>query len=80
MPADLSGFAMALDLKLQDQNVYYADLIQGKVLQPLKITTITPGGFNSAMKGLGRFGGQNKVPRLSNDRSLAKALVAHKDN
>lgn len=80
MPEDLSGFAMALDLKLQDQNVYYADLIQGKVLQPLKITTITPGGFNSAMKGLGRFGGQNKVPRLSNDRSLAKALVAHKDN
>jgi len=80
LPEDMPCFTMALDQKLQDQNVYYADLIQGKVLQKLKITVISPGGFNSVMKGMGRFGGQNKVPRLSNDRNLAEALIVHKVN
>ncbi len=74
LPSDLTAFAQALDQKLQEQNVYYADLIQGKVLQPLKITQVSGGGFNAVMKSLGRFGGQNKVPRLANDRALAEPL------
>ncbi len=74
LPGDLKIFAQALDEKLQAQNVYYADLIQGKVLQPLIITQVSSGGFKSVMKSLGRYGGQNKVPRLSNDRALANPL------
>lgn len=74
LPEDLKAFAQALDQKLQEQNVYYADLIQGKVLQPLIITQVSSGGFNAVMKSLGRFGGQNKVPRLGNDRALADPL------
>ena len=74
LPQDLTAFAAAIDQKLQEQNVYYADLIQGKVLQPLKITQVSTGGFNAVMKSLGRFGGQNKVPRLANDRALAEPL------
>ena len=76
LPKDLEAFANALDDKLQEQNVYYADLIQGKVLQPLWITQVSSGGFNTVMKSLGRFGGQNKVPRLANDRALADPLSA----
>jgi phenylacetate-coenzyme A ligase PaaK-like adenylate-forming protein len=74
LPEDMKAFAQALDQKLQEQNVYYADLIQGKVLQPLIITQVSSGGFNAVMKSLGRFGGQNKVPRLGNDRALADPL------
>ena len=79
-PEDLAAFAQALDQKLQVQNVYYADLIQGKVLQPLIITQVSSGGFNAVMKSLGRFGGQNKVPRLANDRALADPLSAWTHN
>jgi len=76
LPSDLIAFAQALDENMQQQNVYYSDLIQGKVLQPLKITQVSSGGFNAVMKSLGRFGGQNKVPRLANDRALADPLSA----
>ena len=79
-PEDLKTFAQALDEKLQEQNVYYADLIQGKVLQPLIISEVSSGGFNEVMKSLGRFGGQNKVPRLANDRALADPLSAWTHN
>ncbi|TVZ52658.1 GH3 auxin-responsive promoter family protein [Dokdonia sp. Hel_I_53] len=68
---DIDAFAKALDLSLQSQNSYYFDLIEGKVLQPLKITTVTKGGFNEYMKSQGKLGGQNKIPRLSNDRKIA---------
>jgi hypothetical protein len=76
LPGDLIAFAQVLDENMQQQNVYYSDLIQGKVLQPLKITQVSSGGFNAVMKSLGRFGGQNKVPRLANDRALADPLSA----
>jgi len=57
--------------ELQKQNTYYFDLIQGKVLQPLKIRTVKQGGFQDYMKSIGKLGGQNKLPRLSNDRKIA---------
>ena len=73
-PKDLQLFAKAIDLALQQQNAYYKDLIKGKVLQNLIITTVLKGGFNAYMKSQGKLGGQNKLPRLSNDRKIAEAL------
>lgn len=64
------AFAKALDFSLQSQNSYYFDLIEGKILQPLKITRVVKGGFNDYMKSQGKLGGQNKIPRLSNDRKI----------
>jgi hypothetical protein len=73
-PEDLSTFASALDRSLQQQNSYYLDLIEGKVLQQLKISRIPSQGFQQYMKSIGKLGGQNKLPRLSNDRKIAEAL------
>lgn len=72
---DLIAFAQALDTSLQIQNSYYRDLIEGNILQPLKITEVVKGGFNNYMKSQGKLGGQNKIPRLSNDRKIADALT-----
>ncbi len=78
-PKDLEKFASKIDKSLQKQNSYYSDLIKGKVLQPLKITLIEKGGFNNYMKLMGKLGGQNKVPRLSNDREIADDLLKFKE-
>ena len=78
-PEDLSALAHKIDVSLQKQNSYYLDLIDGKVLQPLKITVIEKGGFNKYMKSVGKLGGQNKVPRLSNDRKIADELLKFKE-
>jgi len=74
-PFDLEEFSSLLDGFMQEQNVYYFDLLEGKVLQTLKITPIKKGGFNGYMKSVGKLGGQNKVPRLSNDRKIADVLT-----
>lgn len=74
-PDDLSKLAGKIEKSLQKQNSYYLDLIQGKVLQPLKISTVKKNGFQEYMKSIGKFGGQNKLPRLSNDRKIADALI-----
>ena len=75
LPKDLVDFAHKIDISLQKQNSYYFDLINGKILQPLKITIIEKGGFNKYMKSVGKLGGQNKVPRLANDRKIADELT-----
>lgn len=69
-PENLSALAKKIDISLQKQNTYYFDLIQGHVLQPLKITKVEKGGFQNYMKSIGKLGGQNKIPRLSNDRKI----------
>ncbi|SFC96133.1 GH3 auxin-responsive promoter family protein [Algibacter pectinivorans] len=69
-PEDMSALAKKIDESLQEQNTYYFDLIQGKVLQPLKITKVKKDGFQDYMKSIGKLGGQNKIPRLSNDRNI----------
>ena len=56
------------------QNIYYEDLIVGNILQPLVITPLQRDAFRSYMKSQGKLGGQNKVPRLSNDRKIADEL------
>jgi hypothetical protein len=71
---DVRAFAKALDASMQKQNSYYYDLIQGKVLQPLKISLVPENGFNTYMKSQGKLGGQNKIPRLANDRKIADQL------
>jgi hypothetical protein len=73
-PRDLEVFALELDNQLRRLNVYYDDLITGNILRTLKITSLQKNGFIEYMKSLGKLGGQNKVPRLSNDRKIAEAL------
>lgn len=75
-PADFSGFAKVVDEALQKTNAYYEDLISGKILQTLKIRPLQRDAFREYMKTQGKLGGQNKVPRLSNDRKIAGGLEA----
>jgi hypothetical protein len=77
-PTDMDKFCSTLDKALQKQNSYYFDLIDGKILQQLKITPVAKDGFQNYMKSLGKLGGQNKVQRLSNDRKVADKLTAFK--
>ena len=74
LPSDLSAFEASLDLSMQAQNVYYKDLINGKILRQLVVTPLAKGAFEAYMKSQGKLGGQNKVKRLSNDRELADLL------
>ena len=74
IPADLDRFAQFLDREMVKQNIYYDDLIQGSVLKPLVIRVLKRDSFRSYMKAQGKLGGQNKVPRLSNDRKIVSAL------
>jgi len=73
-PNNLEEFALAIDGAMRKQNVYYDDLIVGKVLQTLKITKVSKNGFQEYMKSIGKLGGQNKLPRLSNERKIADLL------
>ena len=73
-PDDMVAFETALDAEMEKQNVYYQDLIQGKVLRKLVVKPIIKQGFEKYMKSIGKLGGQNKVPRLANDRKIADAL------
>ena len=75
IPKNLSQFAKKVDENLRKKNIYYDDLIKGNILQPLKIQVMQKNGFINYMKSVGKLGGQNKVPRLSNDRKLASALT-----
>ena len=73
-PADLVAFSKELDDQLRTKNVYYDDLVRGNILEPLHISIVKKNGFIDYMKSIGKLGGQNKVPRLSNDRLLAEGL------
>jgi hypothetical protein len=73
-PSNLEDFAAKLDAAMRQQNVYYDDLIKGSILEPLKICPLQNDAFVQYMRSIGKLGGQNKVPRLSNDRVLADAL------
>lgn len=73
-PQDLAAFAKKVDDNLRTKNVYYDDLIGGNILQQLKIAPVKKNGFIDYMKSVGKLGGQNKVPRLSNDRKIAEEL------
>lgn len=73
-PADIHAFARSLDEELVRLNTYYKDLIFGSILRPLQVTSLPKDCFRNYMKSQGKLGGQNKVPRLSNDRTIASGL------
>lgn len=70
-PNNLEEFALKIDHAMRKQNVYYDDLIVGNVLRTVVITKVAKNGFQEYMKSIGKLGGQNKLPRLSNDRKIA---------
>lgn len=76
-PEDLERFVQTLDQQMRIQNVYYDDLIKGSILQPLRLNMLRKNAFIDYMKSVGKLGGQNKVPRLGNDRKLAEALAPY---
>jgi hypothetical protein len=73
-PQNLEKFAGKVDHHLRSKNIYYDDLVSGNILLPLHIRPVKKNGFIDYMKSIGKLGGQNKVPRLSNDRKLAQEL------
>ncbi|MEM0541501.1 GH3 auxin-responsive promoter family protein [Flavobacterium sp. j3] len=73
-PENMDEFALKIDNAMRKQNVYYDDLIVGKVLRTLVITKVKKNGFQDYMKSIGKLGGQNKIPRLSNDRKIVDLL------
>ncbi|HTH82313.1 MAG TPA: GH3 auxin-responsive promoter family protein [Mucilaginibacter sp.] len=73
-PKDLKAFALKVDKALQTKNIYYFDLIDGNILQPLVIQSMKKDAFINYMRSQGKLGGQNKVPRLANDRKIAEEL------
>lgn len=79
-PDDMGQFADKVDHYLRHKNVYYDDLVSGNILKPLKLTPVRKNGFIDYMKSIGKLGGQNKVPRLSNDRKIADELSKWKEN
>jgi len=78
-PQNIDQFTEEIDNNLREKNVYYDDLIAGNILQKLKITPIRKNGFIDYMKSIGKLGGQNKLPRLSNDRKIADELETYKE-
>lgn len=77
VPKNLETFALAVDNTLQKKNIYYFDLIEGNILHPLVIQTLKKDTFINYMRSQGKLGGQNKVPRLSNDRKIADELKGY---
>jgi acyl-CoA synthetase (AMP-forming)/AMP-acid ligase II len=73
-PSDMRAFIEKIEHNLRNKNVYYDDLISGNILQTLQLRRVRKNGFIDYMRSVGKLGGQNKVPRLSNDRQLADAL------
>ncbi|MCF8341209.1 MAG: GH3 auxin-responsive promoter family protein [Chitinophagaceae bacterium] len=77
IPENLVSFAEKVDIELRKKNIYYDDLIRGNILEKLVISPIRKNGFIDYMKAIGKLGGQNKVPRLSNDRKIADELLPY---
>lgn len=77
-PEDTELFRNELDLQLRARNTYYDDLISGNILQKLQITRLTRNAFHEYAKSQGKLGGQNKTPRLANDRNIADLLEIYK--
>ena len=78
-PSNLNEFTLLLDNNLQKQNSYYKDLISGNILTKLLITPLKKEAFRNYMKSIGKLGGQNKVPRLANDRKVGNEILKFKE-
>jgi phenylacetate-coenzyme A ligase PaaK-like adenylate-forming protein len=78
IPDNVECLATEIDNNLREKNIYYDDLINGNILEKLKIVPIRKNGFVDYMKSIGKLGGQNKLPRLSNERAIASSLYDYK--
>ena len=76
IPDNIECFAAEIDNNLREKNIYYDDLISGNILDALKIIPIRKNGFIDYMKSIGKLGGQNKLPRLSNERKYLEEILA----
>lgn len=74
-PQNINMFAKELDKKMRQKNVYYDELVEGNILQTLKIVSLPKGTFQAYMKSIGRLGGQNKIPHLANNRKIVDAIL-----
>jgi hypothetical protein len=74
-PADMAAFSASIDAALQKKNTYYKDLVSGGILRPAVVRPVPADAFQAYMKSMGKLGGQNKLPRLSNDRKIADWLT-----
>lgn len=79
-PSDMEAFSSSLDKHLQESNSYYKDLIQGSILRPLRVIDLKKDAFREFMKEKGKLGGQNKVPRLANNRDYADGLLKFRND
>lgn len=77
-PENIQLFRNELDDQLRKRNTYYDDLISGNILQKLHITGLKKNAFQEYAKSQGKLGGQNKIPRLANDRNIAESLRIYK--
>ncbi|WET48342.1 GH3 auxin-responsive promoter family protein [Chryseobacterium indologenes] len=77
-PENMEAFINELDQQLRNRNTYYNDLISGNILQKLHITRLKKNAFHEYAKSQGKLGGQNKIPRLANDRNIADLLEIYK--
>ena len=74
-PSNLEVFALRIDKAMKEKNIYYDDLVRGNILRPLVIRKVMRDGFQNYMKSIGKLGGQNKIPRVSDNRKIATALT-----
>ncbi|MDG2063040.1 MAG: GH3 auxin-responsive promoter family protein [Flavobacteriaceae bacterium] len=74
-PPNLEVFALRIDKAMKEKNIYYDDLVRGNILRPLLIRKVMRDGFQNYMKSIGKLGGQNKIPRVSDNRKIATALT-----
>ena len=71
---DTKVFAKELDIELRNQNKYYRDLVEGKIIAKPEIRKIVKDGFKKYMKSVGKLGGQNKIPKISSNRKIVDQL------
>ena len=79
-PENMEDFRLYLDKEMRKKNTYYNDLITGNILQQLKISVLQKNAFQEYAKSEGKLGGQNKIPRLANNRKIADFLINLKKN
>ncbi len=77
LPADMEAFTATLDHEMRKQNAYYNDLRTGAMLKPVVIRVLKRNATRDYMRSQGKLGGQNKFPRLSNNRKIADWLMEY---
>ena len=73
-PENMEAFAATIDREMQEQYIYYKDLIAGNILRAAVVTEVSEDAFINYARSQGKLGGQFKLPRLANDRKVADQL------